>query len=214
MNKNNLKIIIFVVVILIGIITFVYKNTFKNDYDNNYEDVYIDNLENVQSVNNNDTPTSQVETEKIKIHIIGEVKNPGIYEIESGSRIQDAIIAAGGQSENADLNKVNLAYELEDGQKIQIPSIFDKQNAYIYNDEGINVIASDENSSSLSKQININKANSEELQKINGVGPALAEKIIAYREQNGKFKKIEDLKNVSGIGDKKYETLKEYITVK
>lgn len=206
-NKLKVKIIIVVLVILVGF--YVFNNRENDNFDN--EEIYVDSSETVETVSN----SVSVETiEKIKIHIIGEVNNPGIYELEIGARIQDAIIAAGGESNDADLNKVNLAYELEDGQKIDIPSIFDEENAYIYSDAGTNVLIQQEGETSMSEKINVNKASLEELQQIRGIGPALAEKIIAYREEIGKFQTVEDLKNVSGIGDKKYETIKEYIEVK
>lgn len=206
-NKNKFKIIM-IIVILIVLLAIYFT---INNNEETYEDIYI----NSQALEENIINISDIqETEKIKIHIIGEVNNVGIYELDVGSRIQDAILAASGATENADLNKVNLAYELEDGQKIKIPSIFDEEIAYIYNNSGENVIIDDEISSSNLLRININKANSEELQKINGVGPSLAEKIITYREENGKFRSVEDLKNVSGIGERKYEAIKEYITIK
>lgn len=206
MTQNKVKIIVLTIIISI-LLFYVLKN--NNEL---YEDIYISNNiinESFQNITINE------ETDSIKIHIIGEVKNPGIYELEEGSRIQDAITVAGGETENAALDKVNLAYKIEDGQKICIPSIFQEVNAYIYNDSGINVIVNNENELRGNKmKVDINKASSEELQQIKGVGPALAEKIISYREQNGKFKNIEELKNVSGIGDKKYETLIEYVTIK
>lgn len=204
--KNKVKIIGVIAISLVGTIAYLAMN----NEEESYEDIYIDIEEVVENVSNS---SDVEEVEKIKIHIIGEVNVPGIYELTMGSRIQDAITAAGGQSENADLDKVNLAYELEDGQKIRIPSIFEEKTAYIYNDSGENVIENDESTGS-SLKINLNKATSEELQTINGVGPSLAEKIITYRNENGKFKSIEDLKNVSGIGDKKYESIKEYVFIK
>lgn len=205
-NKNKVTIIV-----LLGIIFLISIFYVLNNNEEQYENIYINNDIINESLQNF---TISEETEKIKIHIIGEVKMPGIYELESGSRIQDAIIAAGGETENAELDEVNLAYEIEDGQKICIPSIFQEVNAYIYNDSGKNVIIDNENELNSNAKVNINKASSEELQQINGVGPSLAEKIILYREQHGKFKSIEELKNVSGIGDKKYEVLEEYVTIK
>lgn len=206
MNQNKAKIVVLLIIVSISI-CYVLNNKHES-----YENIYINNdimNESLQDI------TISEEIEKIKIHIIGEVKNPGIYELEAGSRIQDAIIVAGGETENAALDEVNLAYEIEDGQKICIPSIFQEVNAYIYNDSGTNVIVNNENDvRGNSVKVDINKASSEDLQQIKGVGPALAEKIISYREQNGKFKNIEELKNVSGIGDKKYETLLEYVTIK
>ena len=135
--KNKVKIIVVIVILIVG--TLIYFAMSNNE--ESYEEIYIDSEEVVENVSNS---SDIEEVEKIKIHIIGEVNKPGIYELTVGSRIQDAITAAGGESENADLDKVNLAYELEDGQKIRIPSIFEEKTAYIYNDSGENVIENDE----------------------------------------------------------------------
>ena len=151
------------------------------------------------------------EPQKIKIHITGEVNNEGIVELEEGSRIDDAIKAAGDITVLADLSKVNLAYELSDGQKVYIPSVNEEIEEYATSDAGENVL---EEKSSSNGKININIANSEELQTISGIGESLANKIIDYRNSNGKFKNVEDLKNVSGIGDKKFEDIKSKIIVK
>lgn len=183
--------------IIIGVVFVAITGTYylMNNQNQTNDDIYLE--ENVLE--------EDVEVEsKIKIHITGEVLQAGLYEIDAGARIDDAIRCAGGITENADLNKVNLAYEISDGEKIYIPSIFDEEDEY-------NISSGMENAG---RKININKATAQELQNINGVGPALAEKIVAYREENGKFSTIEDLKNVSGIGDKKFETMKDNIAVK
>ena len=138
----------------------------------------------------------------------GEVKNQGVIELEQGSRIVDAIEKAGGQTEEANLKNVNLAYELEDGQKIYIPNK-SEENTNEITDDGVTEIDSKENDT-----ININKANEKELQELNGIGESLASSIIKYREDNGKFKNIEDLKNVPGIGESKFSNIKEKIKVK
>lgn len=109
---------------------------------------------------------------------------------------------AGGATANADFEKINLAYELSDGEKIYIYSIFDEEIEYTMSSDIKNT------------KVNINKATASELETINGVGPALAEKIIAYRTANGRFATVEDLKNVSGIGEKKFETIRDAVVVK
>ena len=151
---------------------------------------------------------------KIVVHITGEVEKEGIIEIKEGGRISDAIDAAGGLTKEADLERVNLAYELEDGQKIYIPNKNDK-DIEEYVTEGVDdIVLPDELSNMGDGLININKADLEELQELDGIGEALAENIIAYRENNGKFKNIEDIKNVSGIGDSKYEKIKDSIKIR
>lgn len=150
--------------------------------------------------------------EKIKVYVTGEVINPGVIELKVGDRIEDAIKAAGGTTDIANLEKVNLAYKLEDGQKLYIPNINEKEEAVILSTEnGENVVKDSEKSNG---KININNASIDNLCKIPGVGETLAKRIVDYREQNGKFKNIEDLRNVSGIGEKKFESIKEYIALK
>lgn len=153
---------------------------------------------------------------KIIIHITGEVKNTGILILPEGARIADAIENAGGETEEADLDKVNLAYVLQDGQKVYIPNKQEKieeNNAYITSESGDNVIIGSEINGGVNKKVNINTAAQSELETLPGIGEAIASRIIEYREQNGKFSKIEDLLNVKGIGDAKFEEIKEYVVV-
>ena len=131
--------------------------------------------------------------------------------LESGARIVDAIEAAGGETDEADLTKLNLAYILNDGEKIKVPKKGEEQQEYITSTSGLET--SEENKTE-SQKININTANLEELTKLPGIGEATANKIISYRKETGKFKTIEDLKNVPGIGNSKFDNLKDMITIK
>lgn len=140
----------------------------------------------------------------IYVDISGEVRNPIVVELKEGSRVEDAIEAAGGVTEHADLTEINRAAFVADGDKIFIPSLID---AYAEYGEGGAVTASVYTDG----KININTADSEELQQLNGVGPATAEKIMDYRETHGRFHAIEDIKNVSGIGEKTFEKFKDDI---
>ena len=153
-----------------------------------------------------DDQAAVIETEPsatlIMVDICGEVVNPMVVSLEEGSRVEDAIKAAGGVTDNADLTQINRAAFLVDGDKIIIPSINFEDGS---SSDGVST-----NSISDGK-ININTAGSEELQNLDGVGPVTAEKIIEYRESNGMFKTIEDIKNVSGIGDKTFEKFKDDI---
>ena len=114
---------------------------------------------------------------------------------------------------DADLNKLNLAYILNDGDKIYVPKKEDSQTEYITSGAGENV-SSYTTQSSDSKIININTATVDELSTLSGIGKAIAERIVAYRMQNGKFENIEDIKNVTGIGDSKFNNIKDEITAK
>ncbi len=143
------------------------------------------------------------ETEDIYVDISGCVKEPGVYKVAAGTRIFQVIERAGGLTEGADIESVNRAEEVTDGQKIIINLVGEQKP------EAIGNTYSEEDSD----KVNINTADSSRLQAIPGVGPATAQKIIEYREQNGKFKSVEDIKNVSGIGDKTFENMRPYITV-
>ena len=145
------------------------------------------------------------------MHVTGQVVNQGIVKLKEGSRVINAIEEAGGVTPQADLTKINLAYLLEDGMKLYVPSINDKQEEEYVSSSNTN------RQSANSKQtlrININTATNEELQKLPGIGEAMASRIIIYRKENGKFTKIEDLKNVSGIGETKFNNIKNYIYIK
>lgn len=200
-KENNKKIIVY---ILIGIVVVIASIKLIDIYyqNNNNEEITIQNV-----LTTEDEP-EKIENETIKVYVTGEVKNQGVIELEQGSRIVDAIEKAGGQTEEANLKNVNLAYELEDGQKIYIPNK-SEENTNEITDDGITGIDSKENDT-----ININKADEKELQELNGIGESLASSIIKYREDNGKFKNIEDLKNVPGIGESKFSNIKEKIKVK
>lgn len=199
-KENNKKIIVYIligIVVVIGAIKLI-----DIYYQNNNEEITIQNV-----LTTEDEP-EKIENETIKVYVTGEVKNQGVIELEQGSRIVDAIEKAGGQTEEANLKNVNLAYELEDGQKIYIPNK-SEENTNEITDDGVTGIDSKENDT-----ININKADEKKLQELNGIGESLASSIIKYREDNGKFKNIEDLKNVPGIGESKFSNIKEKIKVK
>lgn len=150
--------------------------------------------------------------EEIIVHIIGEVANEGIIKIKKDSRLVDVIEKAGGTTEEADLSKVNLAYQVKDGQKIYIPNINDKEiQEYITEEPGDSIIIEGKENKS---KVNINTATQTELETLSGIGPSTAVKIINYRKENGEFKQIEDIKNIPGIGEAKFENIKEEICVK
>jgi len=149
-----------------------------------------------------------VPTEKpIVIQVTGAVPRPGVYALAQGSRVQDAISAAGGFLIDADKTGINLARALEDGEQLDIPSS-DGSSPVIEDTPTALVLSGAE-----ADLININTASSTELDTLPGIGPTTAQKIIDYRTQNGPFVSIEDIINVSGIGPGTYEKLKDKITV-
>lgn len=200
-SKNILvKIIAILTILLIIVYNFFIKKDEVEEFS--YNDILVEKEQEDILIE---------ETINIKVYVTGEVKNPGVIELPDGSRIEDAINVSGGITDLANLSEVNLAYSLQDGQKLYIPSINDEtETQYISVENGEKVI---EDGKSNSSKININNGDIDSLKSLPGVGEALAQRIITYRNENGKFKNIEDLKNVSGIGEKKYESLKEYIDV-
>ncbi len=210
------KFSIFLIILFLGIGYMVYK--FNLDIN---ENIYVvseskeNNKQLASDVNlskeldnkdiRKDYDNSIKDVNMITIHISGEVNNPGIVNIESDKRLSDAVDKLGGVTENADLNNINLAMKIEDAKHYIIPKIGEE----IKNNESIN----NENNNSDSNKVNINNATIEDLDKLPGIGEATANKIINYREENGDFKSIEELKNVNGIGSKKYEQIKDEITL-
>ena len=142
-------------------------------------------------------------TETLFVHVSGCVANPGLYELEEGSRLASAIEAAGGFTEDAACDSVNLARRLEDGEMVVVLPMSAESGA---NEE----IPEVKTASSL---ININTATAEELEQLPGIGPSTAQKIVSDRMANGSFKSPDDLKRVTGIGDKKFETISALICV-
>lgn len=202
---------------------FEEKNILKDEVIDDVEEKIEEGTENVEDFENEVIK----DNEKIYVYITGEVNNPGIVVLPIGSRIVDAIDCAGGITQKADIMKVNLVYMLQDGMKVNIPSSIELKNnpnfEYITmssgdekNDSNIkNATTVDKKSESAFKvsNVNINTATQTELETLPGIGPSLALKIINYRKENGKFKSIEELKSVNGIGENKYEEIKKYIYV-
>ena len=253
-NKKKIIIVVSIVsVILIGIISYIIISSFnfrgeESSEDFELEELKENDLNSVEIQENVANSTSIEEQEganlneensikirestnlngnkKIIVHISGEVISPGVISLEEGARIIDAINMADGVTEEADLSKVNLAYVLEDAQKIYIPNINEKEEKEIVKnmEDGVVISGSgmndgnDSNSGNNSKnenvKININTANVKELQKLSGIGESIALRIVTYRKENGKFNSIEDLKNVSGIGENKFNKIKNNIFVK
>lgn len=228
MLKDKKKIIIVVVILILFITYLIYENikesssqidfnTLLDGAENEEEQDKSENIvENEQSKTNE---TANIE-ETIVVHITGEVKKEGVIYLKRGARIVDAIKEAGGETKEADLSQVNLAYELQDGQKIYIPNKNEKISQYIIGKNGETMNDNSANtgneSTSYNKEeakVNINTASQAELDSLPGIGPALAQRIIDFRVENGNFNSIEDIQNVKGIGDSKYEDIKDKIVV-
>lgn len=224
MKKISKKAIIYI--IIIGTIALIiYELAIKKEnFIENETDINILGI----SEENETKGQEKVDiTTKIMVYITGEVKNPGIYELEENSRIKDVIERAGGLKETADITDINLATILQDEDKITIPTK-DKTTQENQNTEKIqsnnqsktaeksqNTISTSTNATGKNQnvKININTATQTELETLPGIGPSIANKIVSYRRENGKFKNIEEIKKVSGIGESKYNKIKELIKV-
>ena len=206
LDRKKVGIIIFVIIV-IGISYYIYSNYFSEPTQDFEATIENENKVEVESNNEKDKNKEK----NIVVHISGAVINEGIVELKEGSRITDAIEKAGGLKENACIKDINLAEILEDGIKINIPTI-DEYNISKDNNEEINqnnisqnnisqnnISQTNNKSSNVQKNIkvNINTATQSELETLPGIGASTAIKIINYRKENGKFKSIEDIKKVS-----------------
>jgi competence protein ComEA len=136
----------------------------------------------------------------VRVHVSGAVVNPGVYTLPPDSIAQDALQAAGGPTDVAALDYVNLAQELSDNMQLRIPAVGES-------------VVSDSGEVELTGPVNINTATQEQLELLPDIGPVTAGNIIAYREENGPFEQIEDIMNVPGIGEVTFEGLRDQITV-
>ncbi|HEM5931368.1 TPA: helix-hairpin-helix domain-containing protein [Streptococcus suis] len=160
-----------------------------------------------ESVEETSTEASE-EPSQLVVDVKGSVVKPGLYTLAAGARVNDAVEAAGGLTSQADPKSINLAQKLSDEVVVYVAS----------KDENISVVASTTASSAMSQEgneskVNLNTATEADLQTISGIGAKRAADIIAYREANGGFKSVDDLNNVSGIGDKTMESIRPYVTV-
>lgn len=187
-------LIVFVIIFSVGYKFFI-KDIFVPkkklieviEFDNSIDEIIIDD-----------------ENQIIMVHISGQVYKPGIIELELGKRIKDAVELAGGLKKDADLDRINLAKKVVDEEKIYIPEVGEDIPV-----EMVTLVNQESNNG----KININTCSKEALVSLPGIGDVTANKIIEYRT-NSQFVNIEDIKNVSGIGEKKFEAIKELIIVK
>jgi competence protein ComEA len=157
-----------------------------------------DNTVKISKSNELPEQNSNIESPKIYVHVAGSVKSPGIYQLDSGTRVYDAVLAAGGFTDKANQASVNMARALNDGEQLLVSS------------ESTGAVYEGALSSTL---ISLNQASSSQLEDLPGVGPALAGRIVDWRTANGGFKAKEDLLNVAGIGDKLFASVKDLVTL-
>ena len=222
--RNVVKLIVIVIIVVIGSIISI-----KNLKDIN-EGYIVSDIENKNEVyeesktidiNDNTKDTvqiSKVETslnDKVTIYISGEVKNPGVVELKYDARLADGVDLCGGLTEDANLNGINLAMKIKDEGHYIIPKVGEETADTVTND---NEYRNENNTlnepeSNNDNKININTADLSELDSLPGFGQVTAQKIIEYRQEHTKFNSIEELMNIKGIGEKKFNNVKDYIYV-
>ena len=231
-NKTKcLKIASVTVVLLLAVSIYFVGNISKNDTvvilnSNDTEaSATIEIGLTIEKGNELETGSEEVlDIKTIIVDIEGAVKNPGVFYLEDGSRVNDAVREAGGLTNDADTRWVNLAARLADGDKVYIPKHGENDNDSSKPSRPVGIITQDTTGGSASSgtgtsndmanvMVNINTATSAQLQTLSGVGPVTAQKIIDYRENVGKFNKIEDIMRVSGIGQKTFDGFKDKITI-
>lgn len=171
-----------------------------------HSSVVLEEEETRQEETTREPTESTQESKSIYVHICGAVKEPGVYELSAGDRADAAVKAAGGFLKDADEKAINLAEILSDGMQIYVPAM----------DEDYGVAGSSLQGAKSAGNfglINLNSASMEELMTLSGIGESKALAIIQYREENGRFASIEEIKNVKGIGDGIFEQIKESITI-
>ena len=193
--------------IIIGIVFIYFLIDPLEDQSNMFEDgeEWLDDEENVLKGNVEDEAEVVM---KVIVDVKGAVRKPGVYEAESDERVIDMINKAGGLTETADEAKINFAIRVEDEMVIYVPEVGEEMEQV----EGTVTAAS--STEQADGKININTADESQLQTLPGIGPAKAAAIIEFRDKSGPFKAIEDLKMISGIGEKSFEKLQDSIKVK
>ncbi|UQS86468.1 helix-hairpin-helix domain-containing protein [Nicoliella spurrieriana] len=214
-----------IVVVILIIFLLVGNGDNKTPETNQFESSFNSGIENSNSTNTESTSVVSVSSSassdgKLVVDIKGAVKHPGIYKVDVDTRVSNLVDLAGGFSKSADHKNVNLAQRLNDQQVIYIPIKGEvKGNRHLNQSMDSNIsngqsqLDSSSNSGDNNGKININTADKEQLQTINGIGEKKAENIISYRQEKGNFKSIDDIKNTDGIGDKMFENIKNSITV-
>lgn len=197
-EKHKTKVMVILVSIIVAFFYFANRSSVQDDMvigDSTFP-VKQDHMKEEEKI-------QEVKQVIIMVDVKGEVKVPGVYEAQEGERVNDLINKAGGFTQNADQNQVNLSEHVKDEMVIYAPpkgEVMSSNENHVLNQK--------------SKLINLNMASENELQTLPGIGPSKALSIIEYRETNGGFQTIEDLKKISGIGEKTFEKLAPLISVK
>lgn len=214
LDKDYIVIGIIIIAVIVFIVLNIGKVTEFNKEEKENTTINASIEESKNDIEEKENKENKEETKEmgtgIFVHIDGWIQNPGVYEIKENDRVNTIIEKAGGLKEGASIKSINLAARLSDGDKIYIPNREEEKQIETTEVKGNNTgtVKITKNS-----KVNINKASITELKQITGIGESTANKIIDYRDNVGKFKKIEDIKEVKGIGDSKYESIKDKITI-
>ncbi len=196
------KILIGIIALLL-VVLILFLNPTSDNNDASELLITNDTVDKSEEEENAELPT------EIMVHISGQVYQPGLYKLNSGDRVIDAVNLAGGLTKDADFDRINLAKKISDEEKIYIPKVGENVDSNLVEE---NSAISDISGNTVSSdKININTCTKQELIDLPGIGDVLADRIIEYRSKT-KFSTIEDIKNVSGIGDAKFNAIKELIT--
>lgn len=210
-DKKGIGLIL--IALVIGAVAFTIYITNGRDTlkKNDTSTMFVDEGETEQEKNKDKDGKEEIplKDKKIAVDIKGEVKKPGVYYVNDGSIILDLINEAGGTTNKANLDSINRAQKLKENECIVIPNVDDMNNDVMVSTKGL----TNNSSKKEDDKVNINTADVNELNKLNGVGPSKANAIIKYREENGSFKSIEDIKNVSGFGEATFEKIKDSISI-
>lgn len=195
-KREKYGLIIFIIIIITIVSFFYYNNYNKNSIEVITKDSYASSEGNKNIENKNE----------IRVYVCGEIMKPGVYSLIEGDRLIKLIEIAGGFTQSADMEAINLAEKLMDEAFIKIPGL-------VVDSNGERVVTSNISKAEGNGKININTATREQLETLPRIGEALAQRIIDYRESNGRFKDINEINNVSGIGDKIFEGMKDIISI-
>lgn len=205
-REKTLKYLVAFLFILIALFILLGKN--------GDEELLIEGRENTSTVEQlaaEESPEENPEPKEIFVHLSGAVNKPGVLKLSEGTRVYEAVEMAGGLEVDADSSGINLARTLQDEERIHIPREGEIQtNPVQYANPATQSIGGETRQSGL---ININTADSASLQTLTGIGPSTAEKILDYRQSSGPFRSIEQIKEVSGIGEKTYQKFKDKICI-
>jgi len=222
LNHKNIKTVLIILILLTAGITYScsrLKNIDDTEAQNSgkvFSELSEERISLTAEAGDVTSDASLTEQEKVLIHVCGSVVCPGVYECKNGDRVTDAVERAGGFSENAARDFLNLAEPVSDGMKIYVPSADEVRNGSaekIFSPGDMSVTENMSVRSSEDDKVNINNASKEELMTLSGIGEVRAQSIIDYRNSSGPFKEIEDIRNVSGIKEGSFQKIKDRIRV-